>query len=98
VDLLFTDVTTEEELIAGECLAMCATLGTEQTDVGGVVLAATVGASRDVDAYTADLSQSFFLESLTDRTGETARLGDRDVARVRSGAPGRAMLMATSRW
>ena len=86
MDLLFTDVTTEEELIAGECLAMCATLGTEQTDVGGMVLSTTVRASRDVDAYTADLSQSFFLESLTDRTGETARLGDRDVARVRSRA------------
>ena len=56
--------TTEEELIAGERLSMCPTLGAEQPDVGGVVLTTTVGAARNVDTYSTNFSKTFFLKFL----------------------------------
>jgi hypothetical protein len=62
--------------------ALCA----EEADVGGVVLAAAVGASGDVDPHAADFGQPFVLQLLADGLGEAARLGDGDVAGVGTGA------------
>ena len=82
MDLLVADVTAEQQLVSGQRLAVCTALGAEETDVGGMVLATAVGATRDVDAHTAHLGQALFLQLLADRLGQTARLCHGDVARV----------------
>ena len=82
-------------------------LGAEEADVGRVVLAAAVGAARDVDPQPADLGQALLLQPVADGGAEAAALGDGQVAGVGAGqvttsrtssAPGSAMPMASSRW
>ena len=45
-------------------------------------MAARVGAPGDVHANAADLGETFFLQTLADRLGEAAGLGDGDVAGI----------------
>src|SRR5690606_28619495 len=80
------DVAAEQHLVAGGRAAVGPALGTEEPDVGGVVLAAAVGAARDVDAEAADLGQALLLEPLADGGAEAPALGDREVAGVGAGA------------
>ena len=61
---------------------MRAALGTEEADVGDVVLAARVRAAGDVRADAADIGQAGFVERRTDGVGQATRLRDGEVARV----------------
>ena len=82
VDLLLPHIATEQHLVAGCGQTVGSTLGTEETDVAGVVLATTVGAPRDVDTHPAHLGQAFGLERFTNGLRQATALGDCDVARV----------------
>ncbi len=86
VDLLLADVAAEQHLVAGGRPAVGATLGSEEPDVGDVVLAARVGAAGDVGAHAADVGETGRLERLADRVGEPAGLRDGEVAGVGTGA------------
>ncbi|CAB4878396.1 unannotated protein [freshwater metagenome] len=82
MDLLFSDVPTEQQLVTRQRVTVRTALRPEQPDIRGVVLAARVGAARDIDPDAADLGETFFLKPFADRLGETPRLCDSDVARV----------------
>src|SRR5437660_984548 len=83
--LRLAEVTAEQHLVARSSSTVRTPLEPEEPDVAHVVLSATVGAARDVDAYTGDLGQALVLECVADRVGKPARLCDREVARVRAG-------------
>src|SRR5688572_10436215 len=82
VHLLLADVAAEQHLVARGRPAVGAALGAEEPDVGGVVLAAAVGAARDVDAQAADLGEPLLLELVADGGAEPAALGHGQVAGV----------------
>ncbi len=82
VDAFVADVSAEEHLVAGRRTAVGTALGTEEPDVGHVVLPARVGAPRDVDAQAPDLGEALLLQPVADRLGQTAALGDGQVAGV----------------
>src|SRR5947208_7926128 len=68
------DLAAEEHLVARGGAAMGAALDPDEADVGDVVLAARVGAARDVDTHPADVRQAGVLERPPDVVGQTARL------------------------
>jgi hypothetical protein len=53
-----------------------------EPDIGHVMLAAGVGAARDVDAKSTYFSQSLSVKFLLDRIGKTATLSDGKIAGV----------------
>ena len=82
LDLGLAHVTAEQQLVAGGGPAVGPPLGPVEPDVGDVVLAAAVGAARDVDPHAADIGQAGLLERLADVVGQAAALGDGQVAGV----------------
>src|SRR5581483_11617071 len=64
VRLRLADVAAEQHLVAGRRFAVGAPLGTEEPDVGDVVLAARVRAAGDVRAHAAHVGQPGGLERL----------------------------------
>jgi hypothetical protein len=65
---------------------VCPTLSAVETDIGDVVLTAGIRASRNVDAQAANFGQTLGLKCGLDRIGQTAALGDSQVAGVGSRA------------
>ena len=65
---------------------MYASFYAKKSDVGNVMLAAGVGATRDVGSDATYLGQASRLESLRDCIGQTPRLGNRKVASICTGA------------
>jgi hypothetical protein len=61
-DLLFAYVSTKQHLVSRCGLAVCTALGTKESDVAGVVLAAAIGATRNVDANATNFGEPFFFK------------------------------------
>src|SRR5918996_4647958 len=82
VDLLLAHVSAKQHLVAGGGTAVGPALGTEEPDVGGVVLAATVGAAGDVDPQPTDLGQPLLFQAHADGGAQAPALGHGQVAGV----------------
>jgi len=51
---------------------VCSTLGTKESDIAGVMLSTTIGATRNIDSYTANLGEPFFFERFANGLCQTA--------------------------
>src|SRR5690606_23162123 len=86
VGLGFADVAAEQHGVAGGRLAVGATFGAGEPDVGDVVLTRGVGAARVVGSHPPRLGQALFFEPSADGVGQAPGLRHRQVAGVGAGA------------